>query len=55
LCSKAPKLLISRADEASRETTFLLGPDIIGAVQKKIDIMRARWLDVERYLATPHK
>ncbi|HYF49075.1 MAG TPA: hypothetical protein VEJ63_06705 [Planctomycetota bacterium] len=47
--------LISRASEPNGETSFLLGPDVIGAVTKKLEIMRAHWLDVEKYLATPHK
>jgi hypothetical protein len=47
--------LLSRADKPDGEDTFVLGPDIIGALEKKIDIMRKHWLDVQTYLAPPAK
>jgi len=42
--------LVARARDARDEDTFLLGPDILGALQKKADIMRKRWLDAQRFL-----
>ena len=47
--------LVFRAASAEEEDTFLLGPDLTGALKKKCEIMRAHWLDVEKYLATPYK
>lgn len=45
--------LVARARTARQEDTFLLGPDILGALRKKADIMRNHWLDGQRYLTPP--
>jgi hypothetical protein len=42
--------LIARAADARHEDTFLLGPDVIGAVQKKADLIRRHWRDADAYL-----
>ena len=46
---------IARAKDGPSEDTFLLGPDVAGALDKKTALMRAHWLDVQKYLASPHK
>ena len=46
---------LTHAENPEDEDTFLLGPDIIDQLKKKVKIMRDHWLDVERYLAPPHK
>jgi hypothetical protein len=46
---------VARADHARDEDTFLLGPDLLGALRAKVRIMREHWLDVENYLSAPHK
>jgi len=45
--------LVARARIARQEDTFLLGPDILAALRKKVDIMRNHWLDGQRYLTPP--
>lgn len=47
--------LLARSVSPRDEDSFLLGPDVIGALRKKCKVMRAHWLDVESYLAPPHK
>ena len=46
---------VAHADEARDEDTFVLGPDIVDQLKRKVTIMRDHWLDVEKYLAPPHK
>lgn len=46
---------VSRAKTPQCEDTFVLGPDILGALRRKSRIMRAHWLDVQHYLAAPLK
>ncbi len=46
---------IGHAEDAKHQDTFLLGPDVVGDLKKKVKIMRAHGLDVERFLAPPHK
>jgi hypothetical protein len=46
---------LCHADDAKYEDTFVLGPDIIQQLEKKIDIMRRHWIDIEDYLEPPHK
>lgn len=36
------------------EDTFLLGPDLVDQLRRKMTIMRRHWLDASRYMATPH-
>ena len=43
------------AKDPRYEDTFLLGPDFLEQLRKKAGIMRAHWLDVQDYLAPPHK
>ncbi|MEA1997422.1 MAG: hypothetical protein U9N45_07270 [Gemmatimonadota bacterium] len=43
------------ATDDRHEDTFMLGPDLINQLRKKTRIMRAHWLDVENWLASPHK
>jgi hypothetical protein len=47
--------LVAHADDPRYEDTFLLGPDLSGQLKKKALIMREHWLDVQDYLASPHK
>ncbi len=47
--------LVACSKDPAFEDTFLMGPDLIGQLRKKVAIMRAHWLDVEDYLAPPHK
>ena len=47
--------LVAHAVDQRYEDTFLLGPDLIGQLEKKVKIMREHWLDVQDYLAPPHK
>ena len=46
---------IFHAVELRHQSCFLLGPDLVGDLTKKVKIMRDHWLDVERYLAPPYK
>ncbi len=47
--------LVACAKDPAGEDTFLMGPDLIGQLRQKTTIMRAHWLDIEPYLAPPHK
>ncbi|MEA1996800.1 MAG: hypothetical protein U9N45_04150, partial [Gemmatimonadota bacterium] len=47
--------LVAHASDPRYEDTFLMGPDFVGQLRQKVKIMREHWLDVEKYLATPHK
>jgi len=47
--------LVVRAARPEDEDTFLLGPDLIGAIEKKIEIMLRRWDDVGRYVLSPSR
>jgi len=47
--------LVAKAKEPRYEDTFLPGPDLIDQLRKKTRIMREHWLDVQDYLAPPHK
>ena len=47
--------LVAMAKDPRYEDTFLLGPDLIQQLNNKARIMRAHWLDVQDYLAPPHK
>ncbi|MFC2076012.1 hypothetical protein ACFLT7_02900 [candidate division KSB1 bacterium] len=47
--------MVARAADRRYEDTFLLGPDLVDQLKKKRAIMRKYWLDVQDYLATPHK
>ncbi|HUU27386.1 MAG TPA: hypothetical protein VM123_06205 [archaeon] len=47
--------LAARAKDPRYEDTFLIGPDLVGQLKKKAKIMREHWLDVQDYLAPPHK
>jgi hypothetical protein len=37
------------------EDTFLLGPDLIEQLKKKMKAMRRHWRDAASHLAMPHK
>jgi hypothetical protein len=41
---------LARAPDARHEDTFLLGPDVIDALQRKADLMREHWLDADKYV-----
>lgn len=45
----------SRAKAPNYEDTFVMGTDILGALNHKTEIMRQHWLDAERVLTPPHK
>jgi hypothetical protein len=42
--------LVARARNSRDEDSFLYGPDLLAALQKKVDLMRAHWLDAQGYL-----
>lgn len=46
---------LTLAPTAAEEDCFFMGPNILEQLDRKMAIMRAHWLDAERYLATPHK
>ena len=46
---------IGHAEDEKHQDTFHFGPDLIGDLTKKVQIMRDHWLDVEKYLAPPNK
>lgn len=46
---------LAHASIGKYEDTFFLGPDPIGALKRKAEIMRKHWLDVQDYLASPLK
>ncbi len=46
---------VALAPDARHEDTFILGPDLPVQLEKKARIMRAHWLDVQDWLAPPHK
>jgi hypothetical protein len=46
---------LSRATDQKHADTFLMGPDVIPEVQKKVDLMRRHWRDVDLYLAPGRK
>jgi hypothetical protein len=46
---------IGHAADPRYEDTFLLGPNLPDNLRQKVDIMREHWLDVQKYLAPPHK
>jgi hypothetical protein len=43
------------APTPQEEDTFLLGPNLVEQLKKKMAIMRAHWIDAQNYMATPHK
>jgi hypothetical protein len=47
--------LMLLANDARNEDTFLLGPDLVDQLRKKVKAMRRHWRDAEAYLAMPHK
>jgi hypothetical protein len=47
--------LLCLAPDARHEDVFLLGPDLIEQLKTKTRIMREHWLNVEQWLAPPHK
>jgi hypothetical protein len=47
--------LIAHARDPRQEDTFLMGPDVAGALRQKARLMRREWLDVEHYLTSPLK
>jgi len=46
---------LGHAARPEDEDTFLLGPDVVDALNRKTRIMRAHWLDAQKYLASPMK
>jgi hypothetical protein len=46
---------VFHAEDKRHQSPFLFGPDLVGDLEKKVRIMRDHWLDVQRYLAPPHK
>ena len=36
------------------ETIMRLGPDIVGQLKRKIDLMNARWMDYDRLFTAPN-
>ncbi len=53
LIESQPLPVIEHAANADEESVFLLGPDVVGALRHKLDIMLDHWQDYERlYPAT---
>ncbi len=46
---------LSRATDQKHADTFLMGPDVIPEVQRKVDLMRRHWRDVDLYLTPGRK
>jgi hypothetical protein len=46
--------IFARANTPRYEDTFMLGPDIVEALQKKSRIMQEHWMDVQKYLVPPN-
>ncbi len=46
---------LSRASDQKHADTFLMGPDVLGEIQKKVDLMRRHWRDVDLYLTPGRK
>ncbi len=46
---------IRRAEDPAHEDTFLLGPDLVDQLKRKVKAMRAHWHDAENWLASPLK
>ncbi|MCX7804084.1 MAG: hypothetical protein N3A38_02730 [Planctomycetota bacterium] len=44
--------LVARASDPADEDTFMLGPDLIGALRKKREIMLRHWREAEDYLVS---
>lgn len=47
--------IISHADRAEDEDTFLLGPDLVSQIERKCALMLAHWADAEDCFVTPNK
>jgi len=47
--------LAFRARSPRYEDTFVLGPDLVNALERKTALMREHWLDGQSYLASPLK
>ncbi|MBI5083398.1 MAG: hypothetical protein HZB13_02220 [Acidobacteria bacterium] len=45
----------SRAQDQKHADTFLMGPDVIPEIQKKVDLMRRHWRDIDIYLTPGRK
>lgn len=46
------KLVVRAADE-KHEDTFLLGPEFLSHVKRKVKLMRKHWRDVDLFFASP--
>ncbi len=46
--------MVARASDPADEDTFMLGPDILGAMRKKREIMLKHWREAEDYLVSPN-
>jgi hypothetical protein len=45
--------LMARASQPKDEDVFLYGPQLLTDIQNKLELMRAHWLDGQRYLTPP--
>jgi hypothetical protein len=54
LLQHAPAPLLDCAKSADDEDIMLLGPDVVGQLKTKIDIMNAHWEDYKRITTTPN-
>jgi len=55
LLKKGGLSVLCHAKDKLHEDCFLLGPDIIGQLQKKYNIMINHWRDIEEYMTSPFK
>ena len=46
---------LSRSNDQKHADTFLMGPDVVAEIQKKVDLMRRQWRDVDLYLTPGRK
>jgi len=54
LLDEADEAVVHRADSAAGEDIRLLGPDLIGDLERKAAIMNERWTDYERLFTQPN-
>lgn len=55
LAARGGLRFIGHVEDPKYEDTFVFGPRLAENLQQKVALMRAHWLDVQDYLAPPHK
>jgi hypothetical protein len=54
LIESTPEPILDLAPVREEETIMRLGPDLVGQLQRKIDIMNSRWKDYDRLFTVPN-